>query len=55
MKAKHFHLALAAKTLKRIQDGKLSLNQMVEVPPQRDRAIAEVARTLFEYYASGGR
>jgi beta-lactamase class A len=24
-------------------------------PPQRERAIAEVARTLFEYYAASGR
>ena len=24
-------------------------------PPQRERAIAEVARTLFDYYAPGGR
>ena len=44
--ASAYKVAMAAKALKRIQDGELSLNQMVEVPPQR-YVFSDIIATNF--------
>ena len=44
--ASAYKVAMVAKALKRIQDGELSLNQMVEVPPQR-YVFSDIIATNF--------